>query len=377
MADEKPSIIAEVIEEGAEIVVEVAEAIVEAAETVEEVAAVATEIAEEVKAVAEEVIEVASEVADEAPPAAAVLEIVAPAVTFVEPTPSLVDAVKTVAPAKYADLGKEARDLINKDIHTVQKLKVTTKSANGFQITTEGSHNSASGVVAASVETKLNCAGCGVSVATKWNTDSVILNTISLANKGLDGLNVDIDTTHSLVSGKKTMKVSTAYTGSALFHPTLDLDVADITKPNVDFSLVLAHQGFHAGYQTSFESASSSLLGHNVSVGYKANNLVLHGAVENASKFIGSVFYNIKEGLSAAAHVAYAPGASPSVTLCGKYDIDAYTSMKAKIDQNLTLGCSYTTQVKGGLSLTGAGILNAKALNSGGHKVGLSLSFDS
>jgi len=406
---EAVEVIAEVVEQGADIVEEVAEIVEQAADVVEEVAATATEVAEEVKAVAEEVVEVAEEVketisetileeappvveaiveaiadvlpessspAEEAPTAAALLETIAPAVTFVEPSPSLVEAVKVIAPANYASLGSEANDLINAEFNTVKHLKVTTSSPNGFTFITDGTYNNSSGLVGASMETRYNSADCGWSLSSKWNTDSVISNTLSVADQGVAGLNVDIDTSYSLVSGKKTMKVSTAYTGSSLFHPTLDLDVVDITKPNVDFSLVLAHQGFHAGYQTSFDSGSKSLLGHNVSVGYKADKFVLHGVVENASKFIGSVFYKIKEGLSAAAQVEYSSGATPNITVCGKYDIDETTSIKGKIDQNLTLGCSYTTQVKPGLSLTGAGILNAKALGSGGHKIGLSLNFE-
>jgi len=425
--EEAVEVVAEVVEQGADVVVEVAEVIetfaekveevaavatevaeeVQAAEVietfaekVEEVAAVATEVAEEVKAVAEEVIAVAEEVKeavaevviDEAPAAPApccaeeiqeapvvVIEAIAPALTFVEPVSavSLVEAVKAVAPPKYADLGKEARDLINKDFHTVKHLKVTSKSTNGFQFTTEKSYNSASGVVGASLETKYICSDSDWSLSSKWNTDSVLSNTVSVANQGLDGLNVDIDTCYSLISGKKSMKVKTAYTGSTIFHPTLDLDVADIAKPNVDFSLVLAHQGLHAGYQTCFDSSASKLVGHNVSLGYKKNNLVLTGAVENASKFIGSVYYNIKEGLSAAAHAEYTPGASPNITLCGKYDMGCDASIKAKVDQNLTLGGSYTQKIRPGVSLTSTCILNGKALDQGGHKVGMSLSFES
>merc|ERR1712212_198577 len=214
----------------------------------------------------------------------------------VSSTVSLIEAVKAVSPPKYADLGKEARDLITKDFYTVNHLKVTTKSANGFQFTTEKSHNRASDVVGASLETKYILGDSDWSLSAKCNTDSVLSSTISVANQGLDGLNVDIDTSYSLISRKKSMKVKTAYTGSTLFHPTLDLDVADITKPNIDFSLVLAHEGFHAGYQTSFDSSASKLVGHNVSVGYKADNLIFTGAVQNASNFLGSVYHKIKEG---------------------------------------------------------------------------------
>lgn len=390
-----PEVVAEVVEQGAALVEEVLEVVADAAEQVGEVAAAVAEVAEDVKAIAEEGITVAEEikeevaavVSEEAPAVEAVAVVEVPAVeavpliealapvqtTFVEPV-TLVEAVKAVAPPKYADLGKEARDLINKDFHSVNHLKVSTKSSNGFQFTTEKSHDRGSGLVGASLETKYNCDLW--SLSTKWNTDSVISNTVSVANQGLDGLNVDIDTSYSLISGKKSMKVKTAYTGSTLFHPTLDLDASCMTKPNVDFSLVLAHQGFHAGYQTSFDSSASKLAGHNLTLGYKKDNLILTGAVENLSKYVGSVYYQIKEGVSAAFQADYTPGSSPNFSLCTKYDMGSDATFKAKVDQNLTMACSYITKIRPGVSLTASTSHNAKALSQGGHKVGLSLNFE-
>lgn len=373
--------VAEVVEQAADVVEDITEAVGDAAEKVIEVA---EEVAEEIKASVEEAPAVVVAAAEEISAAPLdLIEDLGPVLTFVEPAPAvnLVEAVKAVAPQKYADLGKEARDLITKDfvIDNVNHLKATTKSANGFQLTVEKNYNHSSGVVGASLETKYTGAGNDWSIATKCNTDSLLSSSISVANQGLDGLNVDIDTSYSLVSGKKSMKVKTAYTGSSLFHPTLDLDVADVLKPNIDASLVLAHEGFHAGYQTSFDSSAMKFAGHNVSVGYKMNDLFLTGAVENASKVIGSVYYNIKEGLAAAAHLEYASGGASNITVCGKYDMGSGAYFKAKIDKNLNVGLSYTTMLRPGLSLKVSQLINQWASGQGGNraKVGVSLDFES
>merc|ERR1712117_147302 len=135
-----------------------------------------------------------------------------------------------MAPQKFADLGKEARDLINKNFHFgAVKLEVNTVSDSGVKFKTEGSHNTDNGDVAATLETKFNVAPYGVAVTKKWHTDNVVSSTIGVENKLVDGLKVDFDS---------------SYAG------------------------VVAYQGLHAGYQTSYDTAASKLLTSNFGLAY-------------------------------------------------------------------------------------------------------------
>lgn len=281
------------------------------------------------------------------------------------------------APPKFADLGKEARDLHSKNFHLdCLKLEAKTKSKDGFEFTAEGNHNTESGNTLAALETKFKYAPYGLTVTEKWNTGNVLSSTLSVENKLVSGLKIDLDTTLSPPTGKKTAKVKTAYKHGELMHVTGDFDFGEMSAPTVDATAVFAHKGFHAGYHVSYDTGSKALVNNNVSLTYKKSDLVLHAsALLNSSTYVGSVHHNVNSKLSAAAVVSHS-GSGSSIAVGGSYSLDDDTCIKAKLDNNLSLGCSYVQKLKPGLQLTMSGLLNGKALDAGGHKVGLSLNFD-
>merc|ERR1712013_590747 len=73
--------------------------------------------------------------------------------------------LRNMAPQKFADLGKEARDLLSKNFHfgTV-KIEAKTKAANGLAFTAEGSHNTGNGDVGGSLEGKMTLKPHGVTI---------------------------------------------------------------------------------------------------------------------------------------------------------------------------------------------------------------------
>jgi len=282
-----------------------------------------------------------------------------------------------MAPPKFDDLGKEARDLINKNFNFgVVKLEAKTKASNGVDFTAAGAHNTDSGVVAGSLETKYKHADYGVTFSEKWNTDNVIATNISVDNKFAKGLKVDFESTFAPITGKKSAKVKTAYQSCDYLHTTTDLD-ADFAGPTIHGTGVFAYNGWHAGYQASYDTANSKLVKNNVSLTYKGGDFVLHSGIIDASKYVGSIHHQVNEKLSAAALLHWTSGSSTSsFTVCGKYAYDDDTFIKAKLDNNLSLGLSYAHKLRAGIQLTLSGLVNAKSLEQGGHKLGLSLDFD-
>ncbi|XP_002167561.1 voltage-dependent anion-selective channel protein 2 [Hydra vulgaris] len=281
-----------------------------------------------------------------------------------------------MAPQKFDDLGKEARDLIQKNFHFgVFKLEAKTKAKNGVEFTAEGSHTTDTGNVAGSLETKFKYADYGLTFSEKWSTDNVIATTISIDNKIAQGVKVDFDTTFAPVTGKKSAKVKSAYAHENL-HATTDIDF-DFAGPTVHGSAVFAYKGFHAGYQASFNSANSKLTSNNVCLAYKNGDLVIHSGVADASKFVGSVHHQINEQLAAAALLRWTSGQNAtSFTVAAKYDIDKDTFLKTKINNDLHLGLSYVQKLRPGVQLTLSSLINAKSFEQGGHKLGLSLNFE-
>jgi len=282
-----------------------------------------------------------------------------------------------MAPPKFDDLGKEAKDLINKNFHFgVVKLEAKTKAKDGVDFTTEGTYNTDTGNVACSLETKFKFADYGVTFSEKWNTDNVIATSISAVDKIAKGLQVDFDTTFAPITGKKSAKVKTAYKSCDLLHATADVDF-DFAGPTIHASAVLAHKGWHAGYQVSYDTANSKLVANNVSLNYKYNDFILHSGIFDASKYVGSVHHQVNDNLSTAALVHWTFGSSTSnLTVCGKYTLDNDTYLKAKLDNNLRFGLSYVQKLRAGVQMTMSGLINAKSLEQGGHKLGLSFNFD-
>jgi len=296
----------------------------------------------------------------------------------VYPSTSIVEEVKKImAPPKFDDLGKEAKDLINKNFHFgVIKLEAKTKASNGVDFTTEGSHNTDTGNVAGSLETKFKYADYGVTFSEKWNTDNIIATNISIDDKIAKGLKVDFDTTFAPITGKKSAKVKAAYKGCDFLHTTADVDF-DFAGPTIHGSGVFAYKGWHAGYQASYDTANSKLTANNVSLTYKDGDFVLHSGIVDASKYVGSVHHQVNSNLSAAALLNWTSGSSTSnFTVAGKYTVDDHTYLKVKLDNNLRIGCSYVQSLRPGIQLTMSSLINAKSLEQGGHKIGLSLNFD-
>ncbi len=67
---------------------------------------------------------------------------------------------------------------------------------------------------------------------------------------------------------------------------------------------------------------------------------------------------------------------SPQFAVVGKYNLDADASVKAKIDTALTLGLGYTQTIRKGVKIGLFAKVNAAALSSDAHSLGLSLTLE-
>jgi len=281
-----------------------------------------------------------------------------------------------MAPQKFADLGKEARDLLSKNFHfgTV-KIEAKTKSS-GVAFTAEGSHNTGNGDVAGSLEGKTTLSPHGVSLTKKWSTANVVSGTIGIENKLIDGLKVDMDGSYSPITGKNSTKLKTDFTGLANLRATLDIASADLTAPTLHVSGVLAHNAWHLGCQASYDTAASKLVENNACITYKSGGVAIHGAYMNGSKYQYSVHHAVNDNLQVAAALQCDAGAETGLTIGGKYALDGTTYVKAKLDHKLNLGVSYSQSLAAGVQATLSASVNGKALDQGGHLVGLQLNFD-
>lgn len=281
-----------------------------------------------------------------------------------------------MAPPKYDDLGKDAKDLLSKNYHFgITKFEGKTNAANGTTgFNADLTHNPETGAVDASLETKWkNFAQLkGLQVSEKFSTsNNAILSKLTYDN--ISNLSLEAETSFKPSTGDKTAKVKATHQ-SEFLHAVGDVDI-DFAGPTINASAVFGYKGGLAGYQASYDTANSKLLANNVALGYKCGDVTLHAALLDATKFVGSAYHKINGDLAAAVQCNWAFGSDTTAFTFGlKKQIDANAFLKAKVDNSLKVGLSYSQNVGSGVQLTLSGLVNGK--EGAGHKVGCHLNFE-
>jgi len=275
-------------------------------------------------------------------------------------------------PAKFNDLGKDASDLLSKNFHFGNiKFVGKTKSKSGAEFKLDGGHNTETGSVNASLETKLGNFK-GISMTEKWNTSNAISTDFSCGSL-MKGLKVDLETEFHPSTGKKAAKVKTAFNNEWV-HSTHDMEL-DFAGPTLFGSFVSGYKGFLVGVGTSFETANSKLGSTHLKGAYNSGgDFKITAGIKDFNQYSGSIYHQVNDNLAASAELNWnSDGAAPSITAGVKQSRDADTFIKIKIDNNLRLGYSYVTNLATGIQVTLSALVNTKDFNGGGHKVGLSL----
>jgi hypothetical protein len=276
-------------------------------------------------------------------------------------------------PPSYSDLGKAAKDLLNKGYnYGSAKLELKTKTENGIAVTAGGSSNLASGKIAGNLETKWACKDSGLNVTKKWNTDNVVSSEVSVEDKLVKGLKLTLDSTLAVPTGSKSGAIKAAFKKD---YVNIALDANLAKAPVINGAAVVGYQGVLLGYQMAFDVGSSKLAKSNFALGYSAGNLTLHTAVNNGSEFAGSLHQKHSDSLETAVNVSYASGATPAFAVAAKKNIDKDLSLQAKVNNAAQLGVAYSQVVKPGLKLTLSSMVDVKNFSAGGHQLGLGLEF--
>jgi len=276
-------------------------------------------------------------------------------------------------PPSYSDLGKAAKDLLNKGYnYGSAKLELKTKTENGIAVTAGGSSNLASGKIAGNLETKWACKDSGLNVTKKWNTDNVVSSEVSVEDKLVKGLKLTLDSTLAVPTGSKSGAIKAAFKKD---YVNIALDANLAKAPVINGAAVVGYQGVLLGYQMAFDVGSSKLAKSNFALGYSAGNLTLHTAVNNGSEFAGSLHQKHSDSLETAVNVSYASGATPAFAVAAKKNIDKDLSLQAKVNNAAQLGIAYSQVVKPGLKLTLSSMVDVKNFSAGGHQLGLGLEF--
>jgi len=279
-------------------------------------------------------------------------------------------------PPCYADLGKSARDLFTKGFnYGFYKLEVKTKTPGGAEFNTTSSSNHDSGKFFGNIESKYKWSDYGLVLTEKWNTDNSLGTELTIEDQLLKGLKLSFDTSFAPHTGKKSGKIKTAYKREYV-NTNCDIDF-DFAGPTIHGAAVLGYKGWLGGAQLVFDTSKSKLSQCNFAVGYTANDLTLHTAVNDGSEFSGSIHQKVNDELDLGISLNYASGSNVTrFGVAAKYTVDRDTTFRGKLSNSGQIGLSFQQKIRNGLTLTLSSLVEGKTFNQGGHKIGVGLEFE-
>ncbi|XP_062913273.1 voltage-dependent anion-selective channel protein 2-like isoform X1 [Mobula hypostoma] len=274
-------------------------------------------------------------------------------------------------PPSYADLGKSSRDLFSKGYgFGLVKLDLKTKSSTGVEFNTSGTSNTDTGKATGSLETKYKMKDYGITFTKKWTTENTVASEVTIEDQLAKGLKLTFDTTFVPNTGKKSGKLKTAYKRDYI-NLGCDIDF-DFAGPTIHSAAVFGYEGWLIGYQMAFDTAKSKLAQNNFSLGYRAGDFQLHTHVNDGSEFGGSIYQKVNDKVETAVNLAWTAGSNNTrFGIASKYQIDKDTYISAKVNNSTLIGLGYTHTLRPGVKLTLSGLIDAKNIHAGGHKVGM------
>jgi hypothetical protein len=295
----------------------------------------------------------------------------------VEGTESLAASQLTppAAPLRYADFSKKTSDLLSNDYCFDRKFKLTTKTANGMTLTSEGT------LLPKKIDAKLTAkfspaAGVMVDKACVTSAGRLIGEvTVKNTFKGVDALVRVQDGAEKKGQGELEFRVAREKvaldTVIDVVDPTISAAVSYAINDNV---LVGAYAKFDTKYDDDKSSAQFTEYDVAVAYAHKDINAVL-GTKNKLSEVQLSVYHDVSPVAQTAMSctMATTKGEVKELALGGMYALDAVSKVQGKVDAKGLVWANYIQIISPGVK--GIASVQVDALNFAGdsHKFGLSL----
>jgi len=275
-----------------------------------------------------------------------------------------------MAPPKFNDLGKKAKDLFTEDyIFGEQKLTLKSKANNGVNFKVEGKKTDKG--VSGFIETKF-AHSSGVTLKEKWSTSNEITAELSLENRP-KGSKYILEPVFSPNTGPKSLTFKAEYSLDSFSGD------ASVNEKQVTVGGVFQYNKYVAGAKVDYDYAKGSVAATRLGAGFIDNDLTVSSLVTRT---------NVVD-IEGAVHLAHSPTLETGVKFSWRKDtadtgfeigakstLDSGSWLKAKVDKNLNVGLSYCQTLRPGVSLILSSKINAGQLNSDSHQVGFGLTFD-
>jgi len=273
----------------------------------------------------------------------------------------------------FKDVSKSAHDLLNNDYCFDRKLKLTTMTASGLQLTTEGTlkPKGVAGKLTGKFSpfTGITMKKIGVDTNGRFSTEATLTNALAGATftvKAEDGGDV-------APAGELTVDYTTG--GVALNG---SVDVCDVNGPTLYGSATYHHDstylvGGEVKYNTGFDSSngSPSVVDFNAAIGYTGGDFT---AILSTKKKTTDVNFSVHHDYSKDIKLATTYGhSSKLLSVGGIYTLDSTTKFQGKVNSNGIVSANAIQIVSPGVKLISSVEVDAKNFAADSHKFGLQL----
>jgi voltage-dependent anion channel protein 2 len=259
----------------------------------------------------------------------------------------------------YKDLGKAAKDLIEKDFAAAD-VAVEVKSTTAGKVDIKSTGKIVGGAAsAADVELKSAFGKYGIVATEKFSSDNKLTLTVESKDKIASGLTTTLETEFALGSGGKSSKLSFDFSKPSLRSKT----TVDVLKPSsATTSVVFAYDKF--------------LLGAEVDVGFNGKLNKFAGALAatagdfaftghaDGSRYNLSVLSKTANNVEYAVNIGYTK--TPTITTALKFQGEGDSFHKVKVDSNGRVGVAHTFNLRQNVKFTAGAAFGGNAATTVG-----------
>lgn len=277
-----------------------------------------------------------------------------------------------MAPPKFGDFAKESSDLFKNDYCFDKKFKVKTKTANGFELTSEGTMKSSNNSVGGKLTSKFSLNN-GITINKLGVTHQGRFFADASYNNVIDGLSLST----VVEDGGKIPPVGEL--GINYKHDlfTLTTKIDAMNGPTLKESLSTQYEQFSVGgelkYNTGLDNkADASLKDYNVGVAYKDGDLCVAATTKSKmSELHVGVHHNLSKAIQIGA--TYQHGQSKFLAFGAQYKLDKVTTFQGKLNSQGLFSINAHQKISPNMKLIASTQVNATNLAADSHKFGLQL----
>ncbi|XVF85997.1 hypothetical protein PTKIN_Ptkin17bG0165600 [Pterospermum kingtungense] len=268
-------------------------------------------------------------------------------------------------PGLYSEIGKKARDLLNKDYQADHKFTVTTYTSNGVAITSNGTRKGE--LLLADVSTQMK--NKNITTDVKVDTSSNLFTTFTI-----DEIAPGFKTIFSFKvpdqrSGKAELQYLHEYAG-------ISTSIGLNANPLVNFSGVVGNSGVSVGTDLSFDTATGNFTKYNAGLNITNADLIASVTLNDKGDSLTTSYYHLVSPLTSTAVGAEFTHSFSSnentLTIGTQHALDPLTTVKARVNNYGRASALIQHELRPKSLFTISGEVDTRAIEKSA-KVGLAL----